>query len=264
MTRQYVMFAGLTYARDSPHWQSAQDAFATLAECGARKDEVKRFTFADLTYKIGGVQYKTTTREQRRQMRKGDGVFLAHGVSKNDPFAAFFAATPTFLPWRPSGRCACRRLLALEDRADVPPALRAKTPLFGTEVGAGFTDVQLDAAFRLLLVRGAGVSVEDALGYSVHSFRIYLACALLAAGCPRWLIMRMLRWRGEESLDIYARVSDHQWEEQLAGALGAQVDASLVPRLPRMDLSPEQESAFLQMAHALVGTDLVGARSTSA
>ena len=76
--------------------------------------------------------------------------------------------------------------------------------------------------------------------------------------------MHMLRWRGEESLDIYARVSDHQWEEQLAGALGAQVDASLVPRLPRMDLSPEQESAFLQMAHALVGTDLVGARSTSA
>ena len=79
-------------------------------------------------------------------------------------------------------------------------------------------------------------SVADALSYSVHSFRIYLACALLAAGCPRWLIMRMLRWRGEESLDIYARVSDHQWEEQLAGALGAQVDASLVPRLPRMDL----------------------------
>ena len=41
-------------------------------------------------------------------------------------------------------------------------------------------------------MRGAGVSVEDALGYSVHSYRIYLACALLAANCPRWLIMRML------------------------------------------------------------------------
>ena len=82
--------------------------------------------------------------------------------------------------------------------------------------------------------------------------------------CPRWLIMRMLRWRNEASLDIYARVSDHQWEEQLAGALGAQVDASLVSRLPRMDISPEQEGAFLQMAHALVGADLVGARSASA
>ena len=134
-------------------------------------------------------------------------------------------------------------------------------PLFGTEPGAGFTDAQLDAAFRLLLVRGAGVALEDAQGYSVHSYRIYLACALLAAN---WLIMRMLRWRNEASLDIYARVSDHQWEEQLAGALGAQVDASLVSRLPRMDISPEQEGAFLQMAHALVGADLVSARSASA
>ena len=113
-------------------------------------------------------------------------------------------------------------------------------------------------------MRGAGVALEDAQGYSVHSYRIYLACALLAANCPRWLIMRMLRWRNEASLDIYARVSDHQWEEQLAGALGAQVDASLVSRLPRMDISPEQEGAFLQMAHALVGADLVGARSASA
>ena len=112
-------------------------------------------------------------------------------------------------------------------------------------------------------MRGAGVALEDAQGYSVHSYRIYLACALLAANCPRWLIMRMLRWRNEASLDVYARVSDHQWEEQLAGALGAQVDASLVPRLPRMDLSPEQESAFLQMAHALVGTDLTGARASA-
>ena len=97
----------------------------------------------------------------------------------------------------------------------------------------------------------------------MHSYRIYLACALLAANCPRWLIMRMLRWRNEASLDVYARVSDHQWEEQLAGALGAQVDASLVSRLPRMDISPEQEGAFLQMAHALVGTDLVVARASA-
>ena len=32
----------------------------------------------------------------------------------------------------------------------------------------------------------------------MHSFRIFAACALLAAGCPRWLIKRMLRWRGDD------------------------------------------------------------------
>ena len=35
--------------------------------------------------------------------------------------------------------------------------------------------------------------------YSVHSFHIFVACALLAAGALRWLIKRMLRWRGDES-----------------------------------------------------------------
>ena len=56
---------------------------------------------------------------------------------------------------------------------------------------------------------------------SVHSFRIFLACALLAANCPRWLIKRMLRWRSDQSLEIYARVSDQDWSLRLADSLGA-------------------------------------------
>ena len=96
--------------------------------------------------------------------------------------------------------------------------------------------------------------------YSVHSFRIFVACALLAAGCPRWLIKRMLRWRGDESLEIYARVSDQEWEQRLAGVLNATVDASLVSRLPQMDVSPESESGFLTMAHSLLGANLNGER----
>ena len=74
----------------------------------------------------------------------------------------------------------------------------------------------------------------------------------------------MLRWRGDESLEIYARVSDQQWERHLSASLGVVVDATLVPRLPRMDFSPEQESAFLHMAHALVGANLTSARAASA
>ena len=40
--------------------------------------------------------------------------------------------------------------------------------------------------------------------YSDHSFRIYLACALYAAGCPPERIMAILRWKSEEALLIYA------------------------------------------------------------
>ena len=92
----------------------------------------------------------------------------------------------------------------------------------------------------------------------MHSFRIFLACALLAAKCPRWLIKCMLRWRGDASLDIYSRVSDQEWSSRLADSLGATVDASLVPRMPQIDMSDEQQSAFMHMAHSLLGADIVG------
>ena len=68
---------------------------------------------------------------------------------------------------------------------------------------------QLDSALQLLLVEGAGVLEGDLHNYSVHSFRIFAACALLAAGAPRWLIKRML-WRGDDSLEIYAQYARAQ------------------------------------------------------
>ena len=119
------------------------------------------------------------------------------------------------------------------------PCLRAqlRLSLYGPAPGKRFTASQLDAAFELLLSCGAGLSDEEIKNYSVHSFRIFLACALLAAKCPRWLIMQMLRWRSEKSLDIYARVSDHEWSARLSSSLGVTVDASLVPRMPQIDSS---------------------------
>ena len=80
--------------------------------------------------------------------------------------------------------------------------------LFGPAVGEEFTHAQLDEALLLLLSAGARVPDAELSDYSVHSFRIYAACALLAAKAPRWLIKRMLRWRGDESLEVYATMDD--------------------------------------------------------
>ena len=132
-------------------------------------------------------------------------------------------------------------------------------PLFGPEPGRFFTGAQVDAAFQLCLVKGAGVPEERLADYSVHSFRIFLACALLAAGCPRWLIMRIVRWRGEESLDIYARVSDGQWIDRIDSTLTAHVDAAQVPRLPTIDLDAERLDQFNVLAHAMLGADFSSA-----
>ena len=192
-----------------------------------------------------------------QRLRVGDGVYYAHDTAKNDPVGAYFAATPTFLPWRATGRCACRALAELElSAAELTPANRATTPLYGPSCGTAFTGAQIDAAFVLLLSKGAGLSDDEIRNYSVHSFRIFLACALLAEGCPRWMIKRILRWRGDESLEIYARVSDQDWSKRLADSLGATVDASLVPRMPQIDMSEAQQSAFLHLAHSLLSADL--------
>ena len=234
-----------------------------LAESGERKDEVPRFTFGDLTWKVGGHLHKVLTPQLLASLRAGDGVYYAHGTSKNDPVGQYFAATPTFLPWRAlsAGRCACRALAELEMSAKVPAGRRASTPLYGPSVGERFTPSQIDAAFTLLLARGAGLSDDEISKYSVHSFRIFLACALLAANCPRWLIKRMLRWRSDASLEIYARVSDHEWSARLGQSLGVTVDASLVPRMPQIDMSEEQQNAFYHLAQSLLSTDLTSSGS---
>ena len=251
----------LVVDRSSYYWVAMFAVFAVLAESGERKDEVPRFTFNDLTWKVSGALHKVLTPALYARLRAGDGVYYAHGTSKNDPVGQYFAATPTFLPWRAlsAGRCACRALAELEMEAKVPAGQRAATPLYGPSVGQRFSPSQLDAAFTLMLACGAGLSDDEISKYSVHSFRIFLACALLAANCPRWLIMRMLRWRSEKSLEIYARVSDAEWSGRLSDSLGVTVDASLVPRMPQIDMSKEQQEAFYHLAHSLLSTDISAA-----
>ena len=65
--------------------------------------------------------------------------------------------------------------------------------------------------------------------YSVHSFRVFAACALLDAGCPRWTIKRLLRWRGDESLELYARLNDDEWAKWTARAMAARTCFGAVP-----------------------------------
>lgn len=76
----------------------------------------------------------------------------------------------------------------------------------------------------------------------MHSWRIYLACALYAAGCPNDSdrIMAMLRWRSEEALLIYARLNlnDSERSDWVArGSMLQHVDshAHVAAHLPHLD-----------------------------
>lgn len=266
----------LTVCWDDYYWISIDACFQTLAEEGSRKDEVAkktaatpfrkgRFTFASLVWFINGKEIKRApTRAELLTLKPGDGVLLKHGISKNDPFGTYFAATPSFLAYREGdARCACRALVRLELAAAVTGATRGRTPLFGPSVGEEFTHHQLDQALKLLLTEGAGVAEADLQDYSVHSFRIFVACALLAAKAPRWLIKRMLRWRGDESLEVYARLNNTEWSEWTSKIVDVAVHSTISSRLNYMDFSEETTARFNEVAHAMLSMGAEGPRRTA-
>ena len=67
--------------------------------------------------------------------------------------------------------------------------------------------------------------------YSVHSFRITAATLLAAAKCPIDKIKRLLRWRADDSVLIYARLPDSEATTWTRAALSVHVDSRVAPRL---------------------------------
>ena len=96
----------------------------------------------------------------------------------------------------------------------------------------------------------------DLENYSVHSFRIFVACALLDAKCPRWMIKRLLRWRGDESLEIYARVNNGAWAAWTSKLLEASVESTIASRLTYMDFSEETKQRFSSVAKAVLSNSM--------
>ena len=95
----------------------------------------------------------------------------------------------------------------------------------------------------------------DLTNFSVRLFRIYVACALLAAGCESWLIKRLLRWRGDESLEIYLRTSNETWAKWIGRTLHAKVDSTIAGRArgaEQMDFSEETQQKFSDIARAML------------
>ena len=100
------------------------------------------------------------------------------------------------------------------------------------------THREIERNVELMLVRGARVPPADLKKYSPHSYRVWMCSALVANNCPRPTIKRLLRWRGDESLDTYGRVSDPDWQRHIVGTYHAHVDATTARRLPGMGLQP--------------------------
>lgn len=97
---------------------------------------------------------------------------------------------------------------------------------------------------------------------SVHSFRVYLACALLASGATPEQIMQLLRWSSDSARKLYARLGEQTQVGLLESAGDAHLDsvrshtlleaAPAVEPLTRDEASERQAGAAVREGEALL------------
>jgi hypothetical protein len=98
-------------------------------------------------------------------------------------------------------------------------------------MGEEFSHWEVEVFFEIMMRFGANLSALEFKDFTVHSFRVFVACALLSADVPRHTIKRLLRWRGDLSLEIYARLNDDEWAGHAQQIMTAHVDSTIAGRL---------------------------------
>ena len=225
-------------------WRSLATLIHFMAQCGFRKAEVAlaagdefglmHLSLASVVWRIAaaspdGPDGKHTfiacpTPEQFALLAPGDYAAVRPPPSKADQLGIHWAADPIYLPYDAHEPInAARELAALEQLRGVAADARRHSPLFTDGTGKAFTHGALDALLHGLL--RLWMSAEEAARYSWHSFRSFLACALLAAGKDAATIQCLLRWKTAEALSLYARINPSTYGGHIADAMGADVES---------------------------------------
>ena len=215
----------------------------TLLQTGFRKSEVAlpngesfgpgRLSRASLTWFVHGSYHTSLSPALAAALSPGDAAVIVPPPSKADPFGLKFSSTPIYLPYDRDHVCnAAAHLAALEVR--FPCSDRAAVPLFAVDGRSRpFSHSQADRLLASCLARV--LPPDQAAGYSLHSFRIGLACALLAAGASRDEIMARVRWSDPAMTTVYARPNPGDAMRSSSRAMLAPVSSTTAARLPRFD-----------------------------
>ena len=211
-----------------PAYSSLLAMFHVLAQTGMRKAEVSlpskekfdrsRLSFENVRWRIGGEIYNSLTAElYDRLLIEGGYALLRPPPSKADQFSLHWGACTIYLKFSATETINAARELAREEmRRAINPTKRHEAPLFVNEKGLPWRHEALASIFHKIMVVIRGE--ERAKQVSMHSWRVYLACALLAAGAASATIQCLLRWRSDEALKIYARINDATYAGWLSAA----------------------------------------------
>jgi len=170
-------------------------------------------------------------------MRHGDFLIVRPPPSKADPFALRWGINPIYLPYEELAPiCAARAVADLEILRRPPSGSRAKTPLFATAAGEPLRRNNVSKRFDAWMAdigAARGWADGDSKKFSVHSFRIHLACALAAAGASDSRIQAMLRWASVDALLCYKQTKVEEYGAWISAAGVTSMDVNRSHHLPR-------------------------------
>ena len=164
----------------------------------------------------------------------GECAVLNPGGSKNDHTGEEFGTQPMYIPFMSND--ITNAPLALQRMEALVPcehARRLSTPLFGLGDGTPLEPDDADCMFHELAVFALGAPVAAKI--SLHSCRVWLACALLACEADDPLIQAMARWKTAESVHIYGRLNPQTYAQWLRRAAAANTTSQQVTSLPWLD-----------------------------
>jgi len=224
---------------DNLEWQGMVVLICLNATGGFRKEAValgkdekigaRKLKLSDIVYRFSGVITKEPTVEMLRTMRDGDMAWILPVCCKNDPTNKKFGGTPVpsrYHSTRPI--CFAREVAKYEimrrwtQEANGIVEPRSRQLLI---VGPGrepWTKRGLDGAFGKVLRTVCDEGRAQRL--SLHSFRTWLACALLAAGATADQIMVMCRWSSESARRLYSRITDSKQDALREAGEAATID----------------------------------------
>ena len=184
-----------------------------------------RLSMRNVRWSIGGVVYDELTPElYARLCAEGGYALLRPPPSKVDPFSLHWGPCTIYLRFSATEVINAARELAREEIwRRVPLSERESAPLFVKADGGAWRHAELAKTFDDIMVAVRGPA--RAAQVSMHSWRVYLACALLSKGASFATIQTMLRWRSEDALRIYARINNFAYADWLTSAQGASVSS---------------------------------------
>ena len=158
-----------------------------------------------------------------------------------------FGDKPIYLPFHPTDPCnAAARLARLELQFPVPADRRRHVPLFVSDAaGTPMSHAVVDAFFAAACLCALGAAVARTL--PLHSGRVWLACAFLAAGHSTATIRAMCRWLPPAAVRIYAHMNPEAAMSTLDSAMSAAISSRLSSNIPPCD----DDSQVRAVSHSL-------------